>query len=84
MKKTAGMNIEKVIPGHGELTDQKGLLPLARYLEDLRNEVNAAVQKGLSLEEMKKTLTFPAYKDFIYPEMRVNNISVVYRELTGK
>jgi cyclase len=84
LKKTAGMNIERVIPGHGELTDQKGLLPLARYLEDLRNEVNAAVQKGLSLEEMKKTLTFPAYKDFIYPEMRVNNISVVYRELTGK
>ncbi|NIM11864.1 MAG: MBL fold metallo-hydrolase [Candidatus Aminicenantes bacterium] len=84
LKKAAGMNIETVIPGHGELASKKGLLPLARYLEDLRKQVKAAIKKGLTLEKIKETITFPAYKDFKLPELRVNNIDAVYHELTGK
>jgi glyoxylase-like metal-dependent hydrolase (beta-lactamase superfamily II) len=83
LKNTAAMDIEKVIPGHGELTGKDGLLQLSRYLADLRKAVKAAVAKGLSVDEMKKSITFPAYKDFARSSLLASNIEAVYNELTA-
>lgn len=42
----------KIIPGHGDLTDRKGLIEYRDMLLDLRNKVGAQVRAGKTKEEI--------------------------------
>lgn len=74
----------KVIPGHGEMTDKTGLAKMAVYLEDLRQAVSDALKRGESLEEMKQSITLPAYKDYGFRNFLPVDIEAVRHELTAK
>ncbi|MCP4220331.1 MAG: MBL fold metallo-hydrolase [bacterium] len=89
LEKISQWDIDKVVPGHGELTDKKGLLLMAGYLKDLRQTVEEGMKKNLTLEQMQKTIlaaTFMEgkYKDFKRPRLFKLNIATVYKELEGK
>jgi cyclase len=86
LKKVAEMEkVEKVIPGHGELTDKKGLLALADYLSDLRAEVKGYIEQGATLEEIKKKISLPKYQKMEGYSRRLSaNVEAVYEELTAK
>ena len=73
--------LEKVIPGHGSLADKEALAEQARYLGDLRAAVAAALEKGLTLDQTKKTVTMPAWKDLGFPDMLPYAIEAVYSEM---
>jgi cyclase len=75
---------EKVIPGHGPVAGKEALDEQIRYLTDLRDAVSAAMQKGLSLEQVKKTVALPACKDFGFPDMLPYAIEAVFNELSDK
>jgi glyoxylase-like metal-dependent hydrolase (beta-lactamase superfamily II) len=53
----------KVIPGHGPVTDIKGLQHARDFLKDLSVEVDKAVQKGLTRVEAARTVTLSTYPD---------------------
>jgi cyclase len=77
--------VDKIIPGHGGVTAPKeNILRLAEYLTDLRAEVDSAMKKGNTLEEMKKNLVFRQYADFQLQQILPVNIESVYHELGGK
>ena len=76
--------LEKVIPGHGELAGKEALAEQARYLGDLRAAVSAAMQKGLTLEQAKKEITLPAWKELGWPELLPEAIEAVYGEMAKK
>jgi len=85
LEKVAEMDIEKVIPGHGELTDKKGLLAWAEYLKDLRAEVKKFILEGASLEETKAKLKLPKYQKMSgYERCLLRNTEAVYLEMTSK
>lgn len=84
LEEVASWDIIKVIPGHGDLTDKSGLLKKAEFLKSLRAEVTAAIKKGMTLDKMKETLTFPQYKHFGFDRMRPICIEAVYNELSKK
>jgi glyoxylase-like metal-dependent hydrolase (beta-lactamase superfamily II) len=50
-----------VIPGHGRITNKAGIKYTIDYVEELKKEVKAAVDKGLSLEQTKLVVTMKAY-----------------------
>jgi glyoxylase-like metal-dependent hydrolase (beta-lactamase superfamily II) len=50
-----------VIPGHGRITNKAGIKYTIDYVEELKKEVEAAVDKGLTLEQTKATVTMKAY-----------------------
>lgn len=81
MERLSQWDIEKVIPGHGEPTDKNIFARQKRYLSDLRNSVKEAIDKGLSLEEMKKTIKMTGYKDWQFYFFLSGNIDAVYHEL---
>ena len=81
---TKDWQIDKVIPGHGPITTKEGLIKMAEYLTDLRVEVETAMRKGENLDEMKKSITLPRYKDLKWQQMLGQNIESVYYELGGK
>ncbi|WP_192910095.1 MBL fold metallo-hydrolase [Mucilaginibacter ginsenosidivorax] len=50
-----------IIPGHGRITNKAGIKYTIDYVEELKKEVEMAVDKGLTLEQTKATVTMKAY-----------------------
>ncbi|NMH28634.1 MBL fold metallo-hydrolase [Flavobacterium silvaticum] len=75
-----------IIPGHGRITNKSGIKYTLDYVEALRKNVEAAVKKGLTLEQTKATLKM---KDFdkgyeIFDWLHFNfNIPNAYNDIKG-
>ena len=81
MEKLSQWDIETVIPGHGEVTNKAAFEKKKRYLTDLRKSIKEAIDKGMSLEEMQKSVKMTDYKDLQFFEYLSSNIEAVYQEL---
>ncbi len=81
MEKLSQWDIEKVIPGHGEVTDKTAFEQKKRYLTGLRKSVKAAMNKGLPLAEMTKSIKMENYKHLKFYEFLASNIEAVYHEI---
>ncbi len=76
------MDLEIVIPGHGEIGDKSILRAQSEYLKTLREEVKKFVEQGISLEETVKRAELPKYKNLDgYSQRLSRNVEAVYREL---
>jgi glyoxylase-like metal-dependent hydrolase (beta-lactamase superfamily II) len=82
--KLSQWDIEKVIPGHGEVTNKSAFEQKKRYLADLRKSVKESIDKGLSLEEMTKSIKMANYKHLKFYEFLASNIEAVYQEMKNK
>ena len=70
------------VPGHGDIGNIAMLQDLQQYLTDLRAEVKKYIEKGKTLDEMKKEISLPKYKNHIkYKEWLQINAERVYKEL---
>ncbi len=73
------------VPGHGGIGDITMLTQLQSYLMDLQNEVKRYLEKGMSVDEMKKEIALPKYQNWSrYQEWLPFNAEKVYRELENK
>jgi glyoxylase-like metal-dependent hydrolase (beta-lactamase superfamily II) len=50
-----------VIPGHGKITNKAGIKYTLDYVQSLKQNIEDAVRKGLSLEQTKKAVTMKEY-----------------------
>ena len=50
-----------VVPGHGRITTKAGIKYTIDYVEDLKKEVEDAVNKGLTLEQTKAAVTMKSF-----------------------
>jgi glyoxylase-like metal-dependent hydrolase (beta-lactamase superfamily II) len=50
-----------IIPGHGRITNKADIKYTIDYVEELKSEVEAAVDKGLSLEQTKAAVTMKEF-----------------------
>jgi len=76
----------KIIPGHGELSDKKGLQNFYDMLKNVRETVAAQIKAGKSLDQINASKPSKAYDDqwgkgFVAPDIFVG---VIYHSLTGK
>lgn len=72
-----------VVPGHGYPTDVKAIdFPIA-YLEQLKTEVQAAIERGLPEKETVEAVTMKEYSGYkIFPWVHSQiNVPKTYREL---
>lgn len=73
------------VPGHGDIGDIGMLQNFQQYLMDLQLEVKKYIEKGKTLDEMKKEINLPKYKNWLkYKEWLPANVEKVYKEITGK
>lgn len=84
MERLSQWDIEKVIPGHGEPTGKNIFAQQKRYLSDLRHSIKEAIDKGLSQEEMNKSIKMTDYKHWKFYFFLPGNIDAVYHELKNK
>jgi len=86
LTKLQELPIKSICPGHGEMTGKDLLATQKRWFVELREAVQMAIDKGKTLDEIKKELNVPFYKDWtgVDAKTRVENIEHVYSELTKR
>ncbi|MFN7753363.1 MAG: MBL fold metallo-hydrolase [Pseudomonadota bacterium] len=63
LRKIAAMDVETYLGGHGDIGRREHVLQQAKMLEDFDRGMRAAVAKGLSREEIVRTVRFSEYQD---------------------
>jgi glyoxylase-like metal-dependent hydrolase (beta-lactamase superfamily II) len=85
LDKVAEIDVDKILPAHGDVANRGDVKELAAMLADEYATVKQAVEKGLSIDEAIKTLTFPQYKDWRNYRRLPGEIRAMYELIqTGK
>lgn len=82
LRKLAAMDVETVLPAHGDVAKRADLEEGARFLTALDAGVRAAVAKGLSADATVAALPFEQYKDWRNYERREHSIRSLYELIT--
>jgi cyclase len=64
LDQVAAMEFTQILPAHGDIATRADVKELAAMLADEYATVKDAVNRGVSLDEAIKTLTFPQYRDW--------------------
>jgi glyoxylase-like metal-dependent hydrolase (beta-lactamase superfamily II) len=79
------LDFDILAPGHSVMGTPVDIADHRGYLEALRDSVQAGVDAGKSLDEIKRTVTLDAYRDWgSYDSWREMNIEGMYRYLSSK
>ncbi len=79
------LDFDILAPGHGVMGTPVDIAEHRGYLEALRDGVQAGINSGKSLDEMKRSVTMDAYRDWgSYDSWREMNIEGMYRLLSSK
>lgn len=85
LKKIAAMDADKYLGGHGDIGSKQDVLNEAQMLTEFDAGMRAAVAKGMSREEIIKSVRFEKYKDVRnYYRMDLFITSYYYFLKTGK
>jgi cyclase len=78
------LDVERIVPGHGELTDRAPLERTAAYLTELRRRVAEAKAKGLSEDAAAAAVRLEGFDDvgeFFGLDSREKNLRRMYKAL---
>src|SRR5579863_4476257 len=78
-----GLDVETIVPGHGPITDKKGVAEVKSYLEYVHREASERYKSGMSALEAAKDIPLGRFSSWTESERMVVNVEAVYRELRG-
>ena len=76
-----GLGCEIIVPGHGPVTDEIGVLMVRDYLVFVESEARKSFEVGQTVEEAIDGIDLGPYKEWREWERIVPNVFAVYREL---
>ena len=77
-----GIGADTYLPPHGEIATSADLEAFTRFINELIVGVKAAVDSGLTIDEIVKDLTFEQYSKWRGYERRERNLTAIYEFLT--
>lgn len=77
------MDVEVVVPGHGPITDKRGVSELRAYLEHVAREARRGFEAGLSAEETALGMTLDEFDHWHEDERLIVNVATLFREFRG-
>ncbi|MEW5920847.1 MAG: MBL fold metallo-hydrolase [Bacillota bacterium] len=87
MRKILNMDVEIVVPGHGEIGDKKMVEKISDFLQRCITDVNKAIAEGMSKEATAASLSFD-YEGFAptHPgaKQQHGNVTHLYEMLSGE
>jgi len=83
LERMEAFNPKTILPGHGPADGIALVKRQKRYFADLRREVNKAVRENKTIDDTKKSIVFPWYKEWTGVSVKADNIEHVYGEMTG-
>ena len=85
LDRLAAMDADKILPAHGDVSTRQDVKDLSAMLADEYATVKDAIAKGMTLDDARKTLTLPQYKDWRNYARREGEITALYELIqTGK
>ena len=76
-----------IIPGHGRITNKAGIKYTIDYVQSLKQNVEEAVKKGLTLQQAQQTMTMKEYDKghVLFNWLHFNfNLPNAYRDISSK
>jgi cyclase len=84
LERLDGLDIDWIVTGHGDIVQGKSILQAqAAYFETMRSRVQALMQQGMTLDEIKAGIDLGEYASWGRAEQIPDTIQVLYRELGG-
>lgn len=77
------MDVETVVPGHGPITDKRGVRALQQYLVYVRDEARKRYDAGLSCFEAAQDIDMSDYDAWGDGERIAVNVATLYHEFSG-
>jgi len=74
------LDVECVVPGHGPVTDKRGVAAMHGYLEYVTAEARKRFDAGLSVMEAARDISLADYDSWGEAERIVVNVAALYRE----
>ena len=81
--KIMAMDVETVVPGHGPITDKRGVQAVRDYFVYIRDEARKRYDAGLTPLEAARDIPLEAYGTWGDPERMAVNVATLYREFSG-
>jgi len=77
------MDVDTIVPGHGPITDKKGVVEVKGYLEYIYQEAEKRYEIGMSAQEAAKDIDLDRYATWTDGERVAVNVASIFRELKG-
>jgi len=77
------LDVETIVPGHGPITDKKGVAAVKGYLEYIYAEARKRYEAGMPAPEAARDIPLDKYASWSDGERIVVNVISIYRELSG-
>ncbi len=77
------MDVDTIVPGHGPITDKKGVVEVKGYLEYIYQEAEKRYEIGMSAQEAAKDIYLDRYATWTDSERIAVNVASIFRELKG-
>ena len=90
LRRIGEMEIDQIVPGHGEVCDKHSIRELAAFIEEWISAVKEAIRKGMSKEEAMATISFldrypmPSVLQSWGPDLQRWNVGRLYHLLTSQ
>jgi glyoxylase-like metal-dependent hydrolase (beta-lactamase superfamily II) len=76
-------DVETVVPGHGPITDKRGVAAVREYLEYVAAEARARYDAGMDAFEAARDIALDDYSSWLDAERIIVNVTTLYREFSG-
>src|SRR5258708_3218480 len=77
------MDVETIVPGHGPITDKKGVAGVKGYFEYIFEEARKRYEAGMPAFEAARDIPLDRYMSWTDGERIAVNVASIYRELSG-
>ena len=77
------LDVETVVPGHGPVTDKRGVRAMMGYLVYVRDEATKRYRAGMPAFEAAQDIALTDYASWGDAERIVVNVTTIYKELAG-
>jgi cyclase len=77
------MDVDTIVPGHGPITDKKGVAEVKGYLEYIYMEARKRYEIGMSAQEAARDIDLDRYATWTDGERIAVNIASIFREFKG-
>jgi cyclase len=79
----ASLDVDAVVPGHGPITDKRGVLAVRDYLVYVRDQARLRFDAGMSPYEAAVDISLADYSSWGDAERIVVNVATLYKEFSG-
>jgi cyclase len=79
----ASLDVDIVVPGHGPITDKRGVLAVRDYLTYIRDQARRRFDSGMSPYEAAMDISLADYSSWGDAERIVVNVTTLFKEFSG-